>query len=54
MGAGRWVQAGAQNPITNEAEGLAQLTGALQDAVRLQSLADVPLGAFLSGGWILR
>ena len=26
----------------------AQLTGALQDAVRLQSLADVPLGAFLS------
>ena len=44
------VQAGAQNPITNEAEGLAQLTGALQDAVRLQSLADVPLGAFLSGG----
>ena len=44
------VQAGAQTLITNEAEGLAQLTSALQDAVGLQSLADVPLGAFLSGG----
>ena len=44
------VQAEAQNLITNEAEGLAQLTSALQDAVGLQALADVPLGAFLSGG----
>ena len=44
------VQAGAQNQITDEAEGVQALEQRLADAVRLQALADVPLGAFLSGG----
>lgn len=44
------VQAGAQHPITDETDGVQALEQRLADAVRLQSLADVPLGAFLSGG----
>lgn len=44
------VVSGAQNPIDNEVEALGQLESRLQEAVSLQSLADVPLGAFLSGG----
>jgi len=44
------VQAGTSHPISSEAEGLAQLSHAMQEAVRVQALADVPLGAFLSGG----
>ena len=44
------VQAGAQKPITDEMEAVNALEQRLADAVRLQSLADVPLGAFLSGG----
>ena len=44
------VQAGAQNQIINEAEGVQALEQRLANAVRLQALADVPLGAFLSGG----
>ena len=44
------VQAGAQNQITDEAEALQALESRLSEAVKLQSLADVPLGAFLSGG----
>jgi asparagine synthase (glutamine-hydrolysing) len=44
------VEAGARNPITNEAEALHLLDSQLATAVSLQSLADVPLGAFLSGG----
>lgn len=44
------VEAGARDPITSEAEGLRLLEDALSEAVGLQSLADVPLGAFLSGG----
>lgn len=44
------VEAGARDPITSEAEGLRLLGDALNEAVGLQSLADVPLGAFLSGG----
>ncbi len=44
------VQAGAQNQITDEVEAVNALEQRLADAVRLQSLADVPLGAFLSGG----
>ena len=44
------VEAGANNPITDEQEALATLEKSLKKAVQLQSLADVPLGAFLSGG----
>jgi asparagine synthase (glutamine-hydrolysing) len=44
------VEAGAQNQISTEEEALETLEQRLKDAVRLQSLADVPLGAFLSGG----
>ncbi|MDP2163201.1 MAG: asparagine synthase (glutamine-hydrolyzing) [Hydrogenophaga sp.] len=44
------VQAGAVNPITDETEALQALEAQLSQAVKAQSLADVPLGAFLSGG----
>jgi asparagine synthase (glutamine-hydrolysing) len=44
------VQAGAQQQIIDEVEAVESLEQRLGDAVRLQSLADVPLGAFLSGG----
>jgi asparagine synthase (glutamine-hydrolysing) len=44
------VEAGVQNQISSEAEALETLEQRLKDAVRVQSLADVPLGAFLSGG----
>jgi asparagine synthase (glutamine-hydrolysing) len=44
------VAAGVQHQITDQNDAVQQLEQRLQDAVRLQSLADVPLGAFLSGG----
>lgn len=44
------VVQGAQQPLRDEQEALQALEQGLQEAVRLQSLADVPLGAFLSGG----
>jgi asparagine synthase (glutamine-hydrolysing) len=44
------VEAGAFDPVIDEAEALRQLEDHLIDAVNIQSLADVPLGAFLSGG----
>ena len=44
------VVTGSQNQITDETEGVRLLEQRLKEAVRLQSLADVPLGAFLSGG----
>lgn len=44
------VQTARRDPLTDEVEALGQLDVALSEAVRLQSLADVPLGAFLSGG----
>ena len=44
------VHSGEQNPITWEMEAVDKLEQRLGDAVRMQSLADVPLGAFLSGG----
>jgi asparagine synthase (glutamine-hydrolysing) len=56
MAINRWwslasaVQYGAGNQITEEAEVLNALEHRLGEAVRLQSLSDVPLGAFLSGG----
>jgi len=42
--------AGLANTVRDEEEGLALLEQALRDAVRLQLIADVPVGAFLSGG----
>jgi asparagine synthase (glutamine-hydrolysing) len=44
------VETGAQNQISSDDEALETLEQRLKDAVRMQSLADVPLGAFLSGG----
>ena len=44
------VEAGAKDQLTDEAEAVRMLEQRLADAVKLQTLADVPLGAFLSGG----
>lgn len=44
------VTAGAAQPIADEVEAVRLLEVQLNEAVGLQSLADVPLGAFLSGG----
>ena len=44
------VEKGSQNQISSEKEVLESLEQHLKDAVKEQSLADVPLGAFLSGG----
>ena len=44
------VQAGTKSLIKDEVEAVDALEQRLADTVRLQSLADVPLGAFLSGG----
>jgi asparagine synthase (glutamine-hydrolysing) len=44
------VRAGLENPIDNEDEALEALEAALARAIRVQSIADVPVGAFLSGG----
>jgi asparagine synthase (glutamine-hydrolysing) len=44
------VEAGSHNQITSEKEVIKSLEQCLKDAVRVQSLADVSLGAFLSGG----
>lgn len=41
---------GVADPIEDEREGLERLEQTLREAVRLQLIADVPLGAFLSGG----
>lgn len=42
--------AAARHRFSDEAEALGELDLRIQESVRLQSLADVPLGAFLSGG----
>ena len=44
------LREGQQNPIEDEAEAVEQLEHVLARAVRSQSIADVPVGAFLSGG----
>jgi asparagine synthase (glutamine-hydrolysing) len=44
------VRNGLEAPIQNETEAVTALEAALREAVALQSVADVPLGAFLSGG----
>ena len=44
------VEAGQRDQIHEESDALAALDERLSEAVRLQSLADVPVGAFLSGG----
>lgn len=44
------VEAGARRSFTDEADAIAALGQQLQTAIHLQSQADVPLGAFLSGG----
>ena len=44
------VEAGQASLIHNEYEALGLLESRLNDSIRLQSISDVPLGAFLSGG----
>ncbi|MDQ4086657.1 MAG: asparagine synthase (glutamine-hydrolyzing), partial [Pseudomonadota bacterium] len=44
------VLAGLENPVTDEQEGLDRLEEALLASVAGQMSADVPVGAFLSGG----
>ena len=44
------VMAGHADPIEDESEALEELERTLSRAIRDQSLADVPVGAFLSGG----
>jgi len=44
------VRNGLANQITDEKEAVSKLESALRHAVALQAVADVPLGAFLSGG----
>lgn len=44
------VRRGLADPIAGESEALDELEAALGAAVRGQSVADVPVGAFLSGG----
>lgn len=45
------VAAGLRNPINSEAEALEQAEDALRRAISDQAVADVPVGAFLSGGF---
>ena len=44
------VEEGLREPIAHESEALELLESALGTAIRAQSFADVPVGAFLSGG----
>ena len=47
---GEVLAAGLADPITDEREALAELERALARSIDGQSIADVPVGAFLSGG----
>jgi asparagine synthase (glutamine-hydrolysing) len=44
------AEAGQHKLITDEEAALTQLETRLREAIEIQSIADVPLGAFLSGG----
>jgi asparagine synthase (glutamine-hydrolysing) len=44
------VQAGVKQQYNDEMEAVSALERTLKDSVRMQTLADVPIGAFLSGG----
>jgi asparagine synthase (glutamine-hydrolysing) len=44
------VEAGLSQPFSNETEALSALENALEASIRGQAVADVPVGAFLSGG----
>ena len=44
------VNKGISNPIVDEIEAIELLESILKESVEQQSIADVPLGAFLSGG----
>jgi len=44
------VSDGVQYPIKSEVHAIQMLEDRLRDSVKIQSLADVPIGAFLSGG----
>ena len=44
------VAEGGANPITDEAEAIKRLEAVLAQSLAGQSMADVPIGAFLSGG----
>jgi asparagine synthase (glutamine-hydrolysing) len=44
------IQEGQKNLICNKQDALSLMESALEDSVAIQMLADVPVGAFLSGG----
>jgi len=44
------VREAMANPVEDETEAVSLLDATLRDAIALQAVADVPLGAFLSGG----
>jgi len=44
------AQAAMAKPLEDEAEAMAELEALISDAVGIRMIADVPLGAFLSGG----
>jgi len=56
LGLRRWwslhraAEAGTADPQQDEAEAVESLEAQLRESIRLQSIADVPLRAFLSGG----